>query len=116
MCTWLERAAQHGRLVMLYWWPQLPLRACQLDALWSFVQTQNAPLAWAKTYRDTSGDAWVWLAFAPEWCLVVAFVVGKRTQAEAHLWLARVAPVTTALVPFCTSDQRPAYRTAWRPV
>jgi len=113
VCIWLERAAQPCRLVILYVWQQLPLRACQWDELWSVVQTTDEPLAWAKTYHDTYGDAWVWVAFAPEWRLVVAFVVGKRTPAEANLLLERVAPVTTDLIPFFTSDQRPEYRTAW---
>jgi hypothetical protein len=99
VCTWLDRAAQQCRLVILYLWQQLPLRECQLDELWSFVHTKDEPLAWAKTYHDTSGDAWGWVAFAPEWRLVVAFVVGKRTQAEANLLLERVAPVTTDLIP-----------------
>jgi hypothetical protein len=44
--------------------------------------------------------------------LVVAFVVGKRTQAEANLLLERVAHVTTDLIPFLTSDQLAEYRTA----
>ncbi len=34
VCTWLDRAAQQCRLVTLYWWPQLPLSACQLDERW----------------------------------------------------------------------------------
>jgi IS1 family transposase/transposase-like protein len=112
VCIWLDRAAQQCRLVILYLWQQLPLRECQLDELWSFVHTKDEHLAWAKTYHDTYGDAWVWVAFAPEWRLVVAFVVGKRTQAEANLLLERVAHVTTDLIPFFTSDQLPEYRTA----
>ena len=116
VCTGLDRAAQQCRLVRLSVWQQLPLRACQLDELWSVVQTQNEPLAWAKTDRDTDGDAWVWLAFAPEWRLVVAFVVGTRTPAEAPWLRERVAQVTTDLVPLLTSDPLPAYRTALLPV
>jgi IS1 family transposase/transposase-like protein len=112
VCTWLDRAAHHCRLVMLSLWQQLPVRECQLDELWSFVHTTDEHLPWAKTYRDTYGDAWVWVAFAPEWRLVVAFVVGQRTQAEANLLLERVAYVTTELIPFFTSDQLPEYRTA----
>ena len=107
-----RRAAQQCRLVILYLWQQLPRRECQLDELWSFVHTKDEHLSWAKTSRDTYGDAWVWVAFAPEWRLVVAFVVGKRTQAEANLLLERVAHVTTDLIPFFSSDQLPAYRTA----
>jgi IS1 family transposase/transposase-like protein len=112
VCLWLDRAAQHCRLVMLHLWQQLPVRECQLDELWSFVHTKDAHLAWAKISRETYGDAWVWVAFAPEWRLVIAFVVGKRPQVEANLLLERVAYVTTDLVPFFTSDQLPEYRTA----
>ena len=116
VCTWLDRAAQQCRLVILSLWPQLPLSECQWDALWSCVPTKDAHLAWAKPYRDTSGDAWVWVAVAPEWRLVVALVVGKRTQADANLLLKRVAHGTTDLIPLFTSDQLPAYRTALLPV
>ena len=115
MCTWLARAAQPCRRVILDVWQQLPLRACQVDERWSFVHTKDEPLAWAKTDHDTDGDAWGWVAFAPEWRLVVAFVVGKRTQAAAHVLLERVAPVTTDLIPCFPSDQLPEYRTALRP-
>jgi len=66
----------------------------------------------AKLFCTTYGDAWVWTAFAPLWRLVLAFVVGKRTQANANLLLERVAHVTTAAIPFFTSDQLAAYRTA----
>ena len=38
----------------------------------------------------TYGDASIWLAVAPRWRLVLAFVVGKRTQAQADLLLQRV--------------------------
>src|SRR5712692_2216152 len=108
---WLDRAAQHCRLIMLHLWQQLPVRECQLDELWSFVHTKDGHLAWAKISRETYGDAWVWVAFAPEWRLVVAFVVGKRTQVEANLLLERVAYVTTELIPFFTSDQLPTSAT-----
>jgi IS1 family transposase len=112
VCIWLDRAAQPCRLVILYVWPQLPLRACPLDELWSVVHPKDAPLAWAQPSHDPYGEAWVWVACAPEWRLVVACVVGKRTPAAANVWLERVAPVTTDLLPCLTSDPRPAYRTA----
>src|SRR6266567_1069184 len=63
-------------------------------------------------YCDTYGDAWVWIAFAPVWRLVLAFVIGKRDQAGADLLLARVAHVTDDSIPLFTSDQLPAYRHA----
>lgn len=111
-CAWLDRAARHCRLVLLYLWQQLPLSECQLDELWSFVHTKEQNLFAAKLCCDSYGDAWVWIAFAAIWRLVIAFVVGKRTQAEANLLLSRVAHITDAQIPFFTSDQLAEYRTA----
>jgi IS1 family transposase len=111
-CDWLNRAAQQCRLVMLYLWRHLPVSECQLDELWSFIHTKEHHLESAKIYCETYGDAWIWLAFAPVWRLVVAFVVGKRTQRSADLLLDRVAYVTDDHIPFFTSDQLPEYRAA----
>ena len=112
LCAWLNRAAQQARLVMLYLWQNLQVSECQLDELWSFVHTKEQNLSAAKLWCETSGDAWVWVAFAPLWRLVVAFVVGKRTQEHANQLLDRVVYVTDDHVPFFTSDQLSAYHTA----
>jgi len=112
VCAWLHRVAYHCRTVMLYFWHDLHVSECQLDELWSFVHTKEAHLPGAKIYCDTYGDAWVWIAFAPVWRLVLAFVIGKRDQAGADLLLARVAHVTDDAIPLFTSDQLPAYRHA----
>jgi hypothetical protein len=113
---WLDRAAQHGRRVRRHVWPPRPGRACPLDERWRVVQTTDAPRAWAQLARETDGEAWVWVALAPEWRVVRALVVGTRTPGEAPLLRERVAPVTTALIPCLTSAQWPADRPAWRPV
>jgi IS1 family transposase len=97
---------------MLYLWDALPVTECQLDELWSFVHTKERHLATAKRCCDSYGDAWSWLAFAPLWRLVLAFVVGKRTQESANLLLSRVVHGTDERVPFFTSDQLAEYRTA----
>jgi transposase-like protein/IS1 family transposase len=112
VCTWLDRVARHCRTVMLSLWRNLHVRECQLDELWSFVHTKEGHLPGAKLYCATYGDAWVWIAFAPVWRLVLAFVIGKRDQASADLLLARVAHVTDDHIPFFTSDQLPAYKQA----
>lgn len=111
-CDWLNRVGQHCRLVMLYLWRNLHVTECQLDELWSFVHTKEQNLPFAKIYHETYGDAWVWVAFAPVWRLMLAFVVGKRTQENANLLLNRVVHVTDDHVPFFTSDQLPEYPTA----
>jgi IS1 family transposase len=97
---------------MLYLWRDLHVIECQLDELWSFVHTTQHHLPFARLYDETYGDAWVWIAFAPAWRLVVAFVIGKRTQQSADLLLDRVLHVTDAHIPFFTSDQLPEYRQA----
>ena len=112
VCAWLDRAALHCRAVVLYLWSQLHVTECQLDELWSFVHTKEAHLPYAKIDCETYGDAWVWLAFAPVWRLILAFVVGKRNQASADLLLERVKDVTDDHIPFFTSDQLPEYATA----
>lgn len=112
VCAWLERAAEQCRWLMLYLWHDLPVSECQLDELWSFVHTKEDNLACAKLCCESYGDAWVWIAFAPQWRLVLAFVVGARTQAEANLLLERVKQVSNEQIPFFTSDQLPAYVSA----
>jgi len=111
-CDWLNRAAQHCRVVMLYLWHDLHVTECQLDELWSFVHTKEHNLPYAKLYQETYGDAWVWIAFAPVWRLVLAFVIGKRDQESANLLLDRVAHVTDEHLPLFTSDQLPEYPAA----
>jgi IS1 family transposase len=111
-CAWLHRAATHCRLVMLALWRNLTVTECQLDELWSFVYAKDDHVATVQRVAAAYGDAWIWIAFAPAWRLVVAFEVGKRTQTEANLLLERVAFVSPTTIPFFTSDQLAAYRTA----
>jgi IS1 family transposase len=111
-CDWLNRAAQHCRVVMLYLWRNLRVTECQLDELWSFVHTKEGNLPYAKIYKETYGDAWVWIAFAPVWRLVLAFVIGKRNQESANLLLDRVAYVTDEHLPLFTSDRLSEYPAA----
>ncbi len=112
VCAWLHRAAYHCRLVMRCHWQHLHVTECQLDEVSSFVHTKEHNLAAATLWCETYGDAWVWVAFAPIWRLVVAFVVGKRTQEHANVLLERVVAVTDDHIPFFTRDQVPAYHPA----
>jgi len=112
VCAWLDRGARQCRAVMLSLWRNLPVTECQLDELWSFIHTKQEHLPGAKRYADTYGDAWVWLAFAPVWRLVLGFVIGKRDQTSANRLLSQVKWVTDETVPFFTSDQWPAYTQA----
>jgi IS1 family transposase len=108
VCAWLNRAARPCRLVVLAHWQHLHVTACQWDELWSVVHTKESHRLTAKLLCESDGNAWVWVAFAPAWRLVVACVVGKRTQENAPRLLRRVVAVTDAPIPCFTSDQRPA--------
>lgn len=41
VCDWLNRAALHSCLEILYLWHQLHVTECQLDELWGFVHTKE---------------------------------------------------------------------------
>ncbi len=110
--AWLDRAGKHCRLITLELWKNLRVTECQLDELWSFVHTKQGHLEEVKLYKESYGDAWVWSAFAPVPRLVLAFVIGKRSQENADLLLQRVKHVTDDHIPFFTSDQLVAYKAA----
>ncbi|QQS54132.1 MAG: helix-turn-helix domain-containing protein [Candidatus Competibacteraceae bacterium] len=112
VCAWLDRGARQCRAVVLSLWRNLPVTECQLDELWSFIHTKQENLPGAKEYVETYGDAWVWLAFAPVWRLILGFVIGKHDQTQADRLVEQVASVTDETVPFFTSDQWPAYTQA----
>ena len=109
VCDWVDRAGRHCRAVTTYLFDTLHSTECQVDELWSFVRKKEAHLSAAEKVLALYGDAWVWIAFAPEWRLVAAFVVGKRDQAHANVLLERLPAVSCGYIPFFTSDQLPHY-------
>ena len=109
VCDWLDRAGRHCRAVTTYLFDTLHITECQVDELWSFVRKKEAHLTVAEKVLALYGDAWVWIAFAPAWRLVAAFVVGKRDQEHANVLLERLHAVSCGYIPFFTSDQLPHY-------
>lgn len=105
ICAWLDKAGRHCRAVSAYLFNNLPITECQLDELWSFVRKKEGHLTAVEKIRMVYGDAWVWIAFAPEWRLVPAFVIGKRVQENADLLIERLKAVSCGHIPFFTSDQ-----------
>jgi len=112
ICDWLDVAGRHCRAVTAYLFHNLHITECQLDELWSFVYKKEKRLTAAEKVLALYGDAWVWIAFAPEWRLVLAFVVGKREQPQANLLIERLKAVSCGFMPFFTSDQLPHYAQA----
>jgi IS1 family transposase len=109
VCDWLDRAGRHCRAVTTSLFDTLHITECQVDKWWSFVRKQEAHLTAAENVLALDGDAWVWIAFAPAWRLVAAFVVGKRDQEHANGLLKRLQAVSCGYMPFFTSDQLPHY-------
>ncbi|MBC8358128.1 MAG: hypothetical protein H8E54_04155 [Candidatus Aminicenantes bacterium] len=58
------------------------------------------------------GDAWVWLGFDPVSKVLPAFVVGKRTKANAYRLVEKIHRATDGTIPLFTSDELRHYRDA----
>jgi IS1 family transposase/transposase-like protein len=112
ICEWLDKVGRHCRAVTTYLFNDLHMTECQLDELWSFVRKKEAHLTAIEKVLMLYGDAWVWIAFVPEWRLVPAFVIGKRVQENADLLIERLKAVSCGFIPFFTSDQLSHYPNA----
>lgn len=112
VCQWLPRLGQHSLRVMAYYFRNLHITECQLDELWTFVHTKEDHLDPVEQLLGVYGDAWTWIAFAPQCKLVVTWVVGRRTLTEAKLLIKRLKTRLDGHIPFFTSDDLPHYAEA----
>lgn len=82
----------------------LPCERLELDELWAFIGRK------AKHMRpgdDASlGDTWTWLAIDAETKLVPSFLVGKRTESDARVFIADLAKRLTVRVQISTDGLR----------
>ena len=110
---WLRKAGQHCEQVSEYMMQELELSQVQLDELWTFVRKKERTLSeWEKEHTEY-GDNWVWIAFDAVHKLVVAVVVGERTEEKAMGLLTRLrARLADACLPLLTSDSLPHYASA----
>jgi IS1 family transposase len=107
---WLKRAGQHCQELSECMMQDLNMTQVQLDELWTFVHKKERMLKdWEKLYREW-GDTWVWVAFDPVHKLVIAVLVGERSEEEAMGFVARLrARLADACQPLLTSDCLPHY-------
>jgi IS1 family transposase len=107
---WLKKAGLHCQLLSEYMMQELQVTQVQLDELWTFVRKKERMLkAWEKLH-STWGDTWVWVAFDPVHKLVIAVLVGERTEEEAVGFLGRLrARLAATCQPLLTSDSLPHY-------
>ena len=107
---WLKKAGQHCQALSECMLRDLKMTQVQLDELWTFVHKKERMLKdWEKLYSEW-GDTWVWVAFDPVHKLVIAVLVGERSQEEAIGFVARLrARLADACQPLLTSDCLPHY-------
>ncbi|MBL7184376.1 MAG: helix-turn-helix domain-containing protein [Anaerolineae bacterium] len=110
---WLRKAGQHCEAVSAYMMQELEMSQVQLDELWTFVRKKEKMLnEWEKEYTEY-GDNWIWVAYDVAHKLVVAVVIGDRTEEEAIDLLTRLrARLANACLPLLTSDALPHYAKA----
>jgi IS1 family transposase len=107
---WLKKAGQHCQALSECMMRELNVTQVQLDELWTFVYKKERMLKeWEKLHSEW-GDTWVWVAFDPVRKLVIAVLVGERSEEEAIGFVARLrARLTDACHPLLTSDSLPHY-------
>jgi len=112
VCHWLPQLGTHCNGVMSYFFRNLHVSECQLDELWTFIFKKEDQLTPLDKLLGIYGDAWVGIAFSPVCKLVPAWVVGKRTLANARKLVFRLKSATDGYIPFFTSDELPHYAAA----
>ena len=107
---WLKKAGQHCQALSEYMMQELNVTQVQMDELWTFVRKKERMLKeWEKLHGEW-GDTWVWVAFDPVHKLVIAALVGERTEEAAVGFVARLrARLADACQPLLTSDSLPHY-------
>ena len=115
---WLGRAASKAEQINRHLLRELPVTEVQLDEMWNFIERKRSqepgdgPEA-APNSED--GRQWVWIAFAPEFRLMLSCFVGPRTYGSALALVSRIAQMVTG-VPCFFSDGFSCYLPALKAV
>ena len=110
---WIEKAGEHCEQVSEYMIQELKLTQVQLDELWTFVHKKQGKLSEMEKEHTEWGDNWIWIAFDPIHKLIVAVLVGDRTEEEAMGLLSRLrSRLAEGHLPLFTSDSLAHYAKA----
>lgn len=111
---WLERAAEKAEEINQHLLRDLPVTQVQLDEMWNFVRRKHA----SETDEEGEGLAdgedgrqWVYVAFAPEFRLMIEAMVGPRTLETTKAVIASTAARVQG-IPAFFSDGYTCYLTA----
>jgi IS1 family transposase len=108
----LQRAADHAMRLSRSLLKNIEVSECQLDEMWSFIGKKEKHLEPIEKLEGILGDAWIWIAFDPIHKLVLAHVIGKRTEPHAVDLLEKVKSITASIPSLFTSDQLNQYTQA----
>ena len=108
----LDRAAEHAVKVSSHLLKGIKVSECQLDEMWSFIGKKEYNLDPIEKLAGILGDAWIWIAFDSLHKIVLAHVVGKRTEPHAVCLLGQVKQVTAGMPTLFSSDQLDQYKNA----
>ena len=103
---WLQRAAHKAEEINAHLLRDLPVTQVQLDEMWNFVarkHSQEEPSAKESPQESQDGRQWIWISYAPQFCLMLATFVGPRTFESALALIRRTAQVVLG-VPCFFSD------------
>jgi len=108
----LARAADHAVKVSRSLLKGVWVSECQLDEMWSFIGKKEQHLDPVEKLEGIMGDAWIWIAFDSVHKVVLAHIVGKRTEPYAVSLLQEVNRVTACMPTLFSSDQLDQYKSA----
>jgi IS1 family transposase len=108
----LGKTADHAMRLSCSMLKDLVVSECQLDEMWSFIGKKERHLEPFEKLQGILGDAWIWIAFDPTHKVVLAHVIGKRTEPHAVALLQKVKRITACMPSLFTSDQLDQYAKA----
>lgn len=107
---WLQKAGEHCQALSECWLHDLHVTQVQLDELWTFVRKKERMLKEWEQLHSEWGDTWVWAAFDPVHKLVLAVLIGERSEEGAVGLMARLRTrLADTCLPLLTSDSLPHY-------
>jgi len=98
---------QDGSLV------NLPTRRVECDEIWSFVGAKQKHVT--DEHPEDYGDQWTWTALDADNKLIISWLVGERTTADAYTFLSDVKSRLRHRVQMTTDGHRP-YLTVMEPL
>jgi IS1 family transposase len=103
----------HCRKVNAHFLHDLEVRECQLDEMWTIVESKAMiEDEEGNEKRNIGGDRWIWIAFDVDSKLVLAHHVGSRTIMDAMELFNKLQNVTSGIPALFTSDDLADYSAA----